>query len=344
MSEIPQDSIDLVVTSPPYPMIEMWDDLFMQLNPEIGKLLNADKGMQAFELMHRELDAIWDEVLRVVKNGGFICINIGDATRTIAGKFALYPNHSRITSRMPEIGLTPLPEILWRKQTNAPNKFMGSGMLPAGAYVTLEHEYILVFRKGTKREFTKAEEKTLRRQSAYFWEERNIWFSDIWTDIKGTGQNLHDSNKVRKRSAAFPFEIPFRLIQMFSVYGDTVLDPFLGSGTTMFAAMASARNSVGYEMESGFRDMIFSGCENIPVFARKRILDRMEHHRNFVKKRLAEKGNIKYINTYYRVPVMTAQEREMIFHEPAEVEKSGENFFEVRYRAGPMPECETKFF
>ncbi|MEZ4527182.1 MAG: site-specific DNA-methyltransferase [Desulfobacterales bacterium] len=330
MSEIPSDSIDLVVTSPPYPMIAMWDDLFGQLNPEIGECLKAGRGMQVFELMHKELDAVWTEVRRAVKSGGFICINVGNAVRTLAGNFALYPSHSRIAAWMTEAGLTPLPEILWRKQTNAPNKFMGSGMLPAGAYVTLEHEYILIFRKGPKREFKKAEEKILRRKSAYFWEERNIWFSDIWTDIRGTCQHLSD-NTVRKRSAAFPFEIPWRLIQMFSVYGDTVLDPFLGSGTTLFAAMASARNSIGYEREIGFRDMLFSACDSVLSSARKRIRDRMAAHRDFVKKRLAEKGCMNWTSTYYNFPVMTAQEQELIFYEPEELTKTGRNLFEVRY-------------
>ena len=82
------------------------------------------------------------------------------------------------------LGFQSIPLILWRKQTNAPNKFMGSGMLPAGAYVTLEHEYILVLRKGSKREFKKAEEKRNRHESAIFWEERNIWYSDIWMDTE----------------------------------------------------------------------------------------------------------------------------------------------------------------
>lgn len=71
---------------------------------------------------------------------------IGDATRTINGEFKLYNNHSRIVKSCSELGLTTLPDIIWHKTTNAPNKFMGSGMLPCGAYVTLEHEYILIFR------------------------------------------------------------------------------------------------------------------------------------------------------------------------------------------------------
>ena len=150
MDAVDSESIDLVVTSPPYPMIEMWDAVFAENNPEIPLALKENKGVLAFELMHRALDRVWDEVVRVLKTGGFACINIGDAARTINGNFMLYPNHSRILASLFQKGLSPLPAVIWRKQTNAPNKFMGSGVLPAGAYVTLEHEYILILRKGGK--------------------------------------------------------------------------------------------------------------------------------------------------------------------------------------------------
>ena len=142
------------------------------------------------------LTRVWREVHRVLADGGIACINIGDATRTLGDRFALYPNHARILVRLVELGFVPLPVILWRKQTNAPNKFMGSGMLPPGAYVTLEHEYILIVRKGGKRGFLSEEGKGLRRESAFFWEERNRWFSDVWSDLKGTVQGLSD-RKVR---------------------------------------------------------------------------------------------------------------------------------------------------
>ena len=134
---------------------------------------------------------------------------------------------------------------------------MGSGMLPAGAYVTLEHEYILILRKGSKREFKLDAQKQNRRESAFFWEERNAWFSDVWMDLKGTSQNL-GNRTARLRSAAFPFDLPYRLLNMFSVKGDTVVDPFLGIGTTMWAAMAAGRNCIGYEIEARLRDEIVS--------------------------------------------------------------------------------------
>ena len=88
---------------------------------------------------------------------------------TFDGNFCLFSNHSRILSFLSKLGFTFLPDILWRKETNAPNKFMGSGMLPVSAYVTYEHEYILIVRKGKKRDFTALDEKKLRKESAFFW-------------------------------------------------------------------------------------------------------------------------------------------------------------------------------
>ena len=255
MMDVSDESIDLVVTSPPYPMIEMWDQIFDDQNRKIGNALREKDGTAAFELMHQELDKVWDELFRVLKEGGIACINIGDATRTINGHFALYTNHSRVHTYMQKLGFSALPAILWRKQTNAPNKFMGSGMMPPGAYVTLEHEYVLILRKGNKKDFKTNKEKKLRRESSFFWEERNVWFSDVWMDLKGTSQNLFDNN-TRDRSAAFPFELPYRLITMFSIKGDTVLDPFMGIGTTIYAAMTAGRNSVGYEIDQNLKEQI----------------------------------------------------------------------------------------
>ena len=188
LAVLESESIDLVVTSPPYPMIEMWDRVFGQQDERIDRSIQDGDGSRAFELMHQLLDAVWRECYRVLKPGAFACINIGDATRKIADGFRLYTNHSRVTSFCESLGFQSLPAILWRKQTNAPNKFMGSGMLPSGAYVTLEHEYIRILRKGGKRSFTNPEADR-RKRSAFFWEERNVWFSDLW-DFKGIGQEL----------------------------------------------------------------------------------------------------------------------------------------------------------
>jgi modification methylase len=333
MKEIEDGSVDLMVTSPPYPMIEMWDEIFSKQNPEIGKALKAEDGSRAFELMHQELDKIWDEGYRVLREGGFACINIGDATRTIGDEFKLYPNHSRIQGHCLKVGFNALPEILWRKQTNAPNKFMGSGMLPACAYVTLEHEFILVFRKGNKRKFVSADDKERRMQSAFFWEERNLWFSDVWEDLKGAKQK--DIEKaIRERSGAFPFELAYRIINMFSLREDTVLDPFLGTGTTTLAAMAAGRNSIGVELDKNFKEILFARFENIVEFSNKVIENRIVNHLRFVEERTKAKGKLIYENETYGFPVMTSQETKALFDEASKF-VSKKNLVEVHYREKP---------
>ena len=145
MKGVQPESVHLVVTSPPYPMIAMWDEIFSLQNKIIKSFLDKNNGPKAFEWMHRELDKVWEEIDRVLVNDGIACINIGDATRTIDGNFQLFSSHSRIISKFIDLGFINLPNIIWRKPTNSPTKFMGSGMYPPGAYVTLEHEYILVF-------------------------------------------------------------------------------------------------------------------------------------------------------------------------------------------------------
>ncbi len=331
MDAINQQSIDLVVTSPPYPMIGMWDDQFCSLNPDIKNALDNQKGLVAFELMHKELDKVWRRAFQLLNQGGIACINIGDATRTIDGDFMLYPNHSRIISAMIKLGFSMLPPVIWRKQTNAPNKFMGSGMMPPGAYVTYEHEYVLIFRKGGKRLFKTQAEKANRRQSAYFWEERNTWFSDIWMSLKGARQNINHKD-LRKRSAAFPFELAYRLINMFSAKGDTVLDPFVGTGTTLFSAMAASRNSIGYELEADLKQIIHPDAAAIVGIANRRIENRLQDHIDFVKERNLSKGPMKYTNMHYGFQVMTRQEKELLFHELESVTPIADNTYEVGYQ------------
>jgi DNA modification methylase len=330
MSDLSDDSVNLVVTSPPYPMIEMWDEIMMAQNSKIKTAFEAEQFQTVYELMHQELDKVWSECYRVLKEGGIACINIGDATRTLNKNFALYPNHSRIIQNCLQVGFQNLPNIIWRKQTNAPNKFMGSGMLPPGAYVTLEHEFILIFRKGRKREFKTLEDKANRNKSAYFWEERNIWFSDLW-DFKGTTQKLMDK-ATRQRSAAYPFELPYRLINMFSVQGDVVLDPFLGTGTTSLAAMVLNRNSIGFEIDKNLKSTISEHFLNQESILNSVAENRLAKHLQFVKDRKASRGEdaFKYVNEVYEFPVLTRQEKNLEFRLIKSITQKADKF-EVEY-------------
>lgn len=321
LSKIDDACINLTVTSPPYPMIEMWDEMFSKQNHKIGEALAENNGALAFELMHREMDKVWTELERVTVSGGFVCINIGDATRTIAQNFQLFSNHARIIQKFISLGFQNLPNIIWRKATNSPNKFMGSGMMPPGAYVTLEHEHILIFRKGYKREFHTTDEKEARRASSYFWEERNVWFSDLW-DFRGASQSIKNS-KTRERSAAYPFELSYRLINMFSVKGDNVLDPYLGTGTTVLSAMAAGRNSFGCDIDKVLiKDFFKQNLESLKYDLNQVVYDRLKRHETFVEERKKEKGEdtFKHVSKHYDFAVMTNCERHLMLNYLKDIE------------------------
>ena len=295
---LPDDSVDLVVTSPPYPMIEMWDDLFCDLDPAVDDALDAEDGEHAFDAMHEALDPVWGELARVLAPGGIACLNVGDATRTL-GEFALYPNGAELATRLRDHGLTQLPGIRWRKPTNSRTKFMGSGMLPPNAYPTLEHEQILLFRNGSPRKLEPNADE--RYEAAYFWEERNEWFSDLWT-FTGTDQRLDD--QARERSAAYPLELPLRLIRMFSTYDDTVFDPFWGTGTTTLAAMLTGRDSLGVELDRGLVAAFPDRLVDLSERSRRQTAERLDRHATFAAGR-----ETSYEADHYDFGVVTGQEQ-----------------------------------
>lgn len=321
MSEIEDGSVALIITSPPYPMISMWDSIFSEQSNTIKTSLAAEDGALAFEFMHKLLAEVWFECDRVLMDSGIICINIGDATRTIGDKFQIYSNHSKIIEIFSSMGYSVLPDIIWHKQSNSPNKFLGSGMYPTSAYVTYEHEYILVFRKGGNRKFAGKTEE-LRRKSAYFWEERNTWFSDIW-NIKGKSQKIDIQS--RDRSAAFPFEIPYRLVNMYSIQGDTVLDPFLGIGTTSLACMALNRNSIGVEIDEEFSDVAIQNMCCEPHILNNVIQNRYIQHTDFIRKLPTVKYESCYYNHNLKIKVKTAQETDIDFYRILNVQKIDSN-------------------
>ena len=316
MKNLPDESVELVVTSPPYPMIDIWDETFAAMNPDIDAALDRCDGDAAFELMHAELARVWSEVARVLRDGGVACINVGDATRTVDGTFQLYPNHAAVIEAFRDEGLSVLPDVLWRKPTNGTAKFMGSGTIPSNAYVTLEHEYILIFRKGGTRRFEPR--STGRYESAYFWEERNTWFSDVWTDVNGTYQSIETGE--RERSGAFPLTIPYRLINMYSVYGDLVLDPFWGTGTTTLAAMLAGRNSVGYEIDAGVTERFDERVEGLPERSRKLARERLDRHREFLEGREEGDGPA-HEAKHHDFGVITSQESHIRLYTVDDVER-----------------------
>ncbi|HTT25921.1 MAG TPA: site-specific DNA-methyltransferase [Thermoplasmata archaeon] len=223
-------SVHLVVTSPPYPKIPQWDALFAAL------------GATTYPAMHRVLEDAYRECFRVLVDGGLLALNIGDAVRSDAEGFRLWPNHVTATEAAERTGFRPLPYVLWKKPMNKPNAFLGSGFLPPNAYVTLDCEFVLLFRKGGVRRFRPHD--PVRAASRYDRSERDAWFSQLWEGIRGVRQGPGTA-----RTGAFPPEIPERLIRMFSCVGETVLDPFAGTGTTLWAAHRLGRRAIGVEID-----------------------------------------------------------------------------------------------
>jgi modification methylase len=223
-------SVHLVVTSPPYPMIPQWDELFRSL------------GAEDYDGMLGVLADAWRACLRVLVPGGILAVVIGDALRRTDDGFRVWPNHARTLIDAAAAGFRPLPYVLWKKPTNKPNAYLGSGFLPPNAYVTLDCEFVLLFRKGELRSFPPHHPpRTASRLSR---PQRDLWFSQVWTDIRGARQAGDD-----RRTAAFPEKLAERLVRMFSIVGDTVLDPFAGTGTTLWAAARCGRDAIGVEWD-----------------------------------------------------------------------------------------------
>lgn len=226
MPELEDESVHCIITSPPYPMIEKWDECFANQKAkewpdQIGMIL-----------------AVLQEGIRTLVPGGIICLNIGDATRTIDKNFTCYPNYAALTFLLALKGqVTPLIPIFWKKISNRPNAFLGSGFLPVNAYVAQDHEYIGIFRKGTLRQFNQ-DEQVRRKQSTFTKFERDLWFQQVW-NIQG--------KKGAKKDSGWPTEIPYRLMRMFTIEGDTILDPFCGTGEEELYNEFD-RKFIGYEI------------------------------------------------------------------------------------------------
>ncbi len=189
LTELANESVQLVVTSPPYPMIPQWDALFAAL------------GAREYPAMLQVLESAWAECHRVLIEGGLLAVVIGDALRSGEEGFRLWPNHAETLVAASRVGFRPLPYILWKKPTNKPNAFLGSGFLPPNAYVTLDCEFILLFRKGGLRRFPVRD--PLRESSRLTRAERDHWFSQVWDDIRGTPQR-----RTGGRTGAFPPRSP----------------------------------------------------------------------------------------------------------------------------------------
>ena len=239
MKELEDCSVDLVVTSPPY-----WQLKDYGSRKEVG--FN-----DSYEDYINNLNLVWQEVYRVLDYGCRLCVNIGDqyARSVYYGRYKVIPIRTEIIKFCETIGFDYMGAIIWQKvattNTSGGAAIMGSFPYPRNGILKLDYEFILVFKKTGQS--AKEVGKEIKEQSQLTKEEWNKYFSGHWNFV-GEKQNKH--------LAMFPVELPHRLIKMFAFVGDTVLDPFLGSGTTSLAALELNRNSVGYEINPDFLPII----------------------------------------------------------------------------------------
>ncbi|MBI4184690.1 MAG: site-specific DNA-methyltransferase [Proteobacteria bacterium] len=236
LSWIESESVHLVVTSPPYWTLKEYPETDGQLG------LLAD-----YERFLDELDKVWRECARVLIPGGRICCVVGDVciSRRQGGRHYIMPLHADIQVRSRRLGLDCLTPIIWHKIANGVTEVKGNGAgfygkpYQPGAVVKNDIEYILFLRKGGQYRSATPLQKAL---SIVTKAEMQRWWKSVWSDIRGAStRNGHP--------APFPIELAERLIRMFSFAGDTVLDPFMGIGSTGVAALAAGRNSIGNDIE-----------------------------------------------------------------------------------------------
>lgn len=235
MNLIPDNSINLVITSPPY-----WQLKDYGTENQIGY-------HEDYETYVNNLNLVWKECYRVLDNGCRLCINIGDqfARAVYYGRYKVIPIRTEIIKFCESIGFDYMGAIIWQKQTTTNTtggaSLMGSFPTPRNGILSIDYEFILIFKKlGTSKIKIS---KEIKEQSRLTLEEWKEYFSGHW-NFGGVRQDRH--------VAMFPEELPKRLIKMFAFKGETILDPFLGSGTTSLAAKNLERNSIGYEINSEF--------------------------------------------------------------------------------------------
>ena len=234
---IASESVHLVVTSPPY-----WTLKEYPLNEnQLGLIPDYD----AF---HDELEKVWRHCFRVLVPGGRLVCVVGDVclSRRRHGRHMVMPMHADITVRARRIGFDNLTPIFWYKISNASYEVEnGSGFLgkpyEPNAIIKNDVEFILMLRKpGGYRQPTEEQREVSRLTK----EEYQEWFQQVWSGLPGESTKHHP--------APFPEELAYRLVRMFSFVGDTVLDPFMGTGTSLLAAARCGRNSIGVEIEPAF--------------------------------------------------------------------------------------------
>lgn len=234
MNLLPDESVHLIITSPPY-----WQLKDYGTENQIGY-------HESYENYINNLNLVWNECCRALHPGCRLCINIGDqfARSVYYGRYKVIPIRTEIIKFCETVGFDYMGAVIWQKTTTTNTTggavIMGSFPYPRNGILKIDYEFILIFKKSGN---SPKPDKERKERSVITKEEWNTYFSGHW-NFPGVRQDGH--------LAMFPEELPARLIKMFSFTGETVLDPFLGSGTTSLAAKHLQRNSAGYEINPEF--------------------------------------------------------------------------------------------
>ena len=248
ISLIPDKSVHLIITSPPYWQLKDYGD-----ERQIGF-------HDTYEDYINNLNIVWAECNRILHDGCRLCINIGDqfARSVYYGRYKVIPIRTEIIRFCEALGMDYMGAVIWQKQTTmnttGGGSVMGSFPYPRNGILKIDYEFILIFKKQGKAPKPTAEQKKLSEMTK---EEWNAYFSSHWT-FGGAKQDGH--------IAVFPEELPHRLIKMFSFVGETIFDPFMGSGTTALAALNTGRNSIGYEINPDFKSYYEAKMEQALLF------------------------------------------------------------------------------
>lgn len=233
---IPDQSVHLVVTSPPYWTLKKYESR----DGQMGEIAS-------YEAFLEQLDLVWREANRVLVDGGRICCVVGDVCipRRLGGRHLVMPLHADIQVRARSLGFDCLTPILWHKIANGTTEAEGNGAgfygkpYQPGSIVKNDIEYVLFMRKQTGYRSVPPIQKALSMLNKV---EMQSWLRSIWTDVPGASTR-------QGHPAPYPVEIAERLIRLFSFAGDTILDPFAGTGSTALAALTSGRNSINCDIE-----------------------------------------------------------------------------------------------